>query len=101
MLRLGVYVCVNIHIPLIMVTSKKPLNGNPGFLLQEYCLEVPGEDFESDPQTCNHPQVDRTWGIEEMGGCQNHGLVGPLITRCSIILRTQKGTIILTTTQIC
>ena len=34
-----------------------------------------------------------------MGGCQNYGpLLGPLNTRCRIILRTQKGTIILTTT---
>ena len=34
------------------------------------------------------------------GGCQNHGpLLGPLNTRCRIILRTQKGTIILTTTH--
>ena len=36
-----------------------------------------------------------------VGGCQNHGLVlGPLKTRCRIILRTQKGTIILTTTHV-
>ena len=36
-----------------------------------------------------------------MGGCQNHGpLLGPLNTRCRIILRTQTGAIILTTTHI-
>ena len=35
-----------------------------------------------------------------MGGCQNHGpLLGPLYIRCRIILRTQQGTIILTTTH--
>ena len=35
-----------------------------------------------------------------IGGCQNYGpLLGPLNTRCRIILRTQKGAIILTTTQ--
>ena len=35
-----------------------------------------------------------------MGGCQNCGsLLGPLNTRCHIILRTQKGTIISTTTH--
>ena len=35
-----------------------------------------------------------------MGGCQNYGpLLGPLNTRCRILLRTQKGTIILTTTH--
>ena len=35
-----------------------------------------------------------------MGGCQNYGpLLGPLDTRCGIILRTQKGTISLTTTH--
>ena len=37
--------------------------------------------------------------VELMGGCQNYGpLLGPLNTRCRIILRTQKGTIIWTTT---
>ena len=36
-----------------------------------------------------------------MGGYQNYGpLLGPPNTRCGIILRTQKGTIILTTTHI-
>ena len=35
-----------------------------------------------------------------MGGCQNYGpLLGPPKIRCRIILRTQKGTIILTTTH--
>ena len=36
-----------------------------------------------------------------MGGCQNYGhLLGPLHTRCGIILRTQKVTILLTTTHV-
>ena len=36
-----------------------------------------------------------------MGGCQNDGpLLGPLNTRCHTILRTHKGTRILTTTHI-
>ena len=36
-----------------------------------------------------------------MGSCQNYGpLLGPLNTRCRSILRTQKGTIILTTIHI-
>ena len=35
-----------------------------------------------------------------MDGCENYGpLLGPLNARCRIILRTQKGTIILTTTH--
>ena len=35
-----------------------------------------------------------------MGGCQNyHPLLSSLNTRCRIILRTQKGTVILTTTH--
>ena len=35
-----------------------------------------------------------------LGGCQNHGpLLGPLNTRCRVMLRTQKGAIILTTTH--
>ena len=38
---------------------------------------------------------------KDMGGCQNYcPLVGPLCTRCRVILRTQKGTIISTTTHI-
>ena len=36
-----------------------------------------------------------------MGGCQNHGpLVGLLNTRCRIVVGTQKGTIVLTTTNV-
>ena len=36
-----------------------------------------------------------------MGGCQNSGpFLGTLDIRCRIIIGTQKGTIILTTTQI-
>ena len=35
-----------------------------------------------------------------IGGCQNYGpLLGPLNTRCRIILRTQTGTMILATTH--
>ena len=36
-----------------------------------------------------------------MGGCHNHGpILGPLNTRCRILVRTHKVTIILTTTHI-
>ena len=36
-----------------------------------------------------------------MGGCQNYGpFLGTLNIRCRIIIRTQKGTLILTTTHI-
>ena len=36
-----------------------------------------------------------------MGSCQNYGpFLGTLNNRCRIIIRTQKGTIILTTTHI-
>ena len=36
-----------------------------------------------------------------MGGCQNYGpFLGTLNIRCRIIMGTQKGTIILTTTHI-
>ena len=39
--------------------------------------------------------------LQYMGGCQNYGpLLGPLNTRCRSILRTQRGTIILTTPHI-
>ena len=42
------------------------------------------------------------WALPvHVGGCQNYGsLLGSLDTRCRIILRTQKGTIILTTTHV-
>ena len=41
---------------------------------------------------------DGRWYI--MGGCQNYGpVLGPLNTRCRIILRNQKGTIILITSH--
>ena len=36
-----------------------------------------------------------------VGGCQNYGpFLGTIKNRCRIILRTQKGTIILTTTHV-
>ena len=39
-------------------------------------------------------------GYSEMGGCQNYGpFLGTLNIRCRTIIGTQKGTIILTTTQ--
>ena len=49
-----------------------------------------------------HTYTYITYENMHMGGCQNCGpLMGLLNTRCRIILRTQKGTIILTTTHIC
>ena len=45
------------------------------------------------PQSVDSSAVD-------MGSCQNYGpFVGTLNIRCRIIIRTQKGTIILTTTH--
>ena len=39
-----------------------------------------------------------TWVKTRMGGCQNCGpLLGPLNTRCRIMIRMQKGTIIFKT----
>ena len=39
--------------------------------------------------------------LKHMGGCQNNGpFLGTLSIRCCIIIGTQKGTIILTTTHI-
>ena len=43
----------------------------------------------------------RTRACYQMGGCQNYGpFLGTLNIRCRNIIGTQKGTIILTTTQI-
>ena len=47
--------------------------------------------------------IDTLWNRKKnyMGGCQNYGpILGPRNIRCRIILRTQKGSIILTTTHI-
>ena len=42
-----------------------------------------------------------TSGYLDMGGYKNHGpLLGPLNTMCRIVLRTQEGTILLTTTRL-
>ena len=41
------------------------------------------------------------WDSCYVGGCQNYDpLLGPLNTRCRIIIRRQKGTIILATTHV-
>ena len=38
--------------------------------------------------------------MKHMGGCQNYGpLFGTLNIRCRMIIRTQQGTLILTTTH--
>ena len=38
--------------------------------------------------------------VEHVGGCQNYGpFLGTLNSRCRIIIGTQKGTLILTTTH--
>ena len=49
---------------------------------------------------CASPEAARRHQTSNMGDYQNHGpLLGSLNTRCRIILGTQKGTIILTTTH--
>ena len=46
-------------------------------------------------------QSPKTMCRRHAGGCQNYGpLLGPLNTSCRIILRIQKGTIMLTTTHV-
>ena len=45
-------------------------------------------------------QGSQLWRGFYMGSCQNYGpFLGTLNNRCRIIIRTQKGTLILTTTQ--
>ena len=47
------------------------------------------------------PKLSQQHRIIHMGGYKNYGpLWGPLNTRCRIILRTQEGSIILTTTHV-
>ena len=46
-------------------------------------------------------RIDSLVTVGNMGGCQNYGpLLGPLSTRCRIVSKIQKATIILTTTHI-
>ena len=46
------------------------------------------------------PEAAYTQIYSKMGGCQNYGpFLGTLYIRCRIIIRIQKGTIILPTTQ--
>ena len=56
-----------------------------------------GLGFESrQPAFCH---CFRVW-VHDVGGCQNYGpLLGTLNIRCRTILRTQKGTLMLTTTH--
>ena len=49
---------------------------------------------------CRHPH-NQQFHLYHMGGCQNYGpFLGTLNNRCRIIIGTQKGTIVLTTTHI-
>ena len=53
------------------------------------------------PSQLNRQGNDLWQLFQKIGGCQNYGpLLGTLKIRCSIKIGTQKGTIILTTTQI-
>ena len=50
---------------------------------------------------CGHIGVKGHQGLGYMGGCQNYGpFLGTLNIRCRIMIGTQKGTIILTTTHV-
>ena len=45
--------------------------------------------------------MGKGWFEKQLGGCQNYGpLLGTLSIRCRTIIGIQKGTIILTTTQL-
>ena len=60
-----------------------------------------GTGASSDPETKERRTTSFHYSKFHMGGCQNHGpLLGPLNTMCHIMLRTPKGTTILTTTHI-
>ena len=55
---------------------------------------------EDDREASGHLS-NKTMGWTYMGGCQNYGpFLGTLNNRCRIVIGTQKGTIILTTTHI-
>ena len=75
------------------------------FLLPEAECPPPGLVFHFHASICRWIQSIYLYvyihTCMHMGGCRNYGLfLGPLNTRCRIILRTQKRTIDLTTTYI-
>ena len=61
----------------------------------------------TEPATASEGLGGISWGLgagrtaqNHMGGCQNYGpFLGTLNLRCRIIIRVQKGAIILTTTH--
>ena len=58
----------------------------------------PSTIFESASEAADKQEMTQA---DLMGGCQNYGpLLGTLNIRCRIMIRTHKGTIILTTTHI-
>ena len=63
-----------------------------------------------DPRCPSHGKIIKTVDsiiaftivLDDMGGCQNCGpFLGTLNIRCRMIIRTQKGTLFLTTTHMC
>ena len=84
---------------------------DPEFLVHVVLTEMEGtqhEGLQNDPcaiyMACGLSCCSHRWAKlfrRDQYNTQNYGpLLGPLNTRCRIILRTQKGTIILTTTHI-
>ena len=64
---------------------------------QGFECRVEGLGFKN--QGFGRPKLDSRDAMN-MGSCQNYGpFLGTLNIRCRIIIRTQKGTIILTTTH--
>ena len=85
---------------LVQLTCRRALKGTVP--RQKFVLRIRG-DLGVPFQLCvGSPSTQPARGLRRrhMGGCQNYGpLLGPLNTRCRSVLRTQKGTIILTTTH--
>ena len=74
-----------------------PICGNPCMQASIALVQL---DKTGKPPTTDHC-CQTVIGISHMGGCPNHGpFLGPLNTRCRIIIRTQRRIIILTTTHI-
>ena len=63
-------------------------------------METTGRSFRVLSRRSNHGRLQSPYVLKNMGGCQNYGpFLGTLNNRCRILIGTQKGTIILTTTQ--
>ena len=93
-----VYISIYIYVSIAQIQSQKGNEGatrqGPGSPFLEPSGRARSANSRRSPRRGRKRKSDSCWA--DVGrGCQTYGpLLGPLHTRCRIILRTQKGTII-------